>query len=249
MNVHRPERNLKINDYITIVCIQVTLTDTDGRSTVELDLDSSPDIHNPATRKQQLIKNNDRNIISRAKSARPKTSRPRAAIQQQRSRQTDRKPVSAKTILQRRASVAASSAQENLPGTNAAATRLKSALKRRQSLGHLGDYHRRAGNDDSPAIYDHARTFLSYGMKGGRPTPQPAPVRRPAAATKDLSPERPSWGFGQPVAASRAVSRQEDYGALYERGSLGPSRAPSRAALTGGLSYEDILQSSNNNLK
>jgi hypothetical protein len=195
-------------------------------------LDSSPDIHNPATRKQQLIKNNDRNIISRAKSARPKTSRPRAAIQQQRSRQTDRKPVSAKTILQRRASVAASSAQENLPGTNAAATRLKSALKRRQSLGHLGDYHRRAGNDDSPAIYDHARTFLSYGMKGGRPTPQ-----------------RPSWGFGQPVAASRAVSRQEDYGALYERGSLGPSRAPSRAALTGGLSYEDILQSSNNNLK
>jgi hypothetical protein len=235
------------------LCVQVTLTDSDGRSTVELDLDS-PDHDRSTLTKQQLIKYNNR-TISRAKSARPKTSRPRAAVHQQQPRsQANRKPVSAKTILKRRASVAASPAQEYLSGTHSAPTRLKSALKRRQSLGHLGDYWR-AGSDDG-AIYNNARTFSLHGMRGGRPQPAGggAPVRRPAA--KDLSPERPSWGFGQPVAASRAVSRQEDYGALYERGSLGPSRAPSRAALldpraalTGGLSYEDILQSSSNSLK
>lgn len=69
--------------------------------------------------------------------------------------------------------------------------------------------------------------------------------------SRDGSPDRPSWGFGN----SRIPSRQEvgydynDSGPLYERSvsrnSKLPSRAPSRNALneSAGLSYDDITSS------
>jgi hypothetical protein len=145
--------------------------------------------------------------------------------------------------------------------------------QRRKSLSFLSDLRRRdssssgaattwSSSSDGSANYGRPRAFsLGGGEAGslkravtmkGRPLGGGVvdgggvPVRRRAAST-DVSPERASWGFGQP-----SPSRQqntEDYGALYERG---PSRAASRAAvadpraaLNGSLSYEDILHNSN----
>ena len=268
--------------------MQVTLTDTDGRSTVELDLDSSPPGQNsttPKTQQQQSFSNS----ISRAKSARPKTSIRRSpavttAANQLSQAVRNKKPVQAKTILRRRSSA-------GVPATlyrqETSSADINNSSRRRKSLGSLVQRH--LNGDDASAIFnastqrsraifnpfrtlsitgcgdrpiDTAKTGLvAGGMKGGRPPAAGVaaaggiPVRR--TVLKDVSPERPSWGFGQPV-SSRAPSRAavEDYGALYERVSMGPSRAPSRAALldpraalAGGLSYEDIIHDSSNSLK
>ena len=211
---------------ITAGFSQVTVTDEDTLSQVELDF-STPTPPGSAkavdfTPKQRKIENRPIEYsTNRRKSISQRDSEPEGVNSNSTSRQD---------------SVAFLERQDSI---------VKRQSQRRKSIS-IQDTAKHKQNYGSSKHMDSEDEDEMKTMKMGSRTPR----RRGA------SPDRPSWGFGNSRVPSRQDVGNEynDYGPLYERSSSRNSRLPSRSGsrnsmIDPGLSYEDIIRSSGNTLQ